>query len=182
MKRSHAEVPATKTVTCPKCDRLFRTRINQQEHFKDAHTAPCTCDHCGVKMSRKRLVQHIVTHTEPSFECEVCRKKFKAETYLKKHAAIHRNRERAYICPEEGCGKDFYNTLAITKHKRIHNIDDQFACTLCDSTFLTNVNLNKHLKLHETNQCPTCLVTFPYFRQLEIHLWAKGHKCKISEK
>lgn len=142
-----------------------------------------SCDHCGLEMTRKRLIkQHVLIHAEPSFECNICQKKFRVESYLKKHLLTHQDRDRNLICSDVSCKKTFFDKMSLVRHMRKHNINDQFACDLCDKTFLRRVALTKHQKLHETNQCPTCLVTFSYYRQLEIHLWANGHKCKAPEK
>ena len=68
---------------------------------------------------------------------------------------IHEDNE----CICDVCDKVCKNKVALKDHKKIHS--KPVECTLCQKTFLTKVNLNKHLRSHDggnKKECPVCKI------------------------
>lgn len=54
--------------------------------------------------------------------------------------------KKPYKC--ELCGKVFYLSSSLYKHKLIHNPERKHKCNVCDKAFLTVSNLTAHMRVH----------------------------------
>ena len=65
------------------------------------------------KMPTFRLMKHMGTHSEPKFECEICKMKFTQHVNMTKHLLTH-NGPKNFACTI--CGRKFLRKSYLTTH------------------------------------------------------------------
>lgn len=87
-----------KNNTCPICFLELSRSEHVKRHIEGVHSdiRPYKCLYCDKSYKQnchlKRHVNH--KHEDPTFECEICDKKFGDKYCLERHLKIHGNRER----------------------------------------------------------------------------------------
>uniref|UniRef100_A0A1I8NU72 MADF domain-containing protein n=1 Tax=Stomoxys calcitrans TaxID=35570 RepID=A0A1I8NU72_STOCA len=79
----------------------------------------CYYPNCGRQFaSRSGMLEHVKTHSEEEFPCDICGKSFKSVKNLQNHKQIH-DAVKKYIC--KICGSAFAQAAGLYLHKRRHN-------------------------------------------------------------
>ena len=130
------------------CSMVFKTKHFYDKHVDLVHrNYQFMCSQCGKIFETKiQLRSHFRNHDQTlKFKCTFkdCDKAFRVKHHLVNHLRVH-SKDSPFCCTFEGCLAKFRQKHALTIHLRKHNKDFKI-CTMCNSPFLTQFQLNKHL-------------------------------------
>ncbi|XP_019556836.2 PR domain zinc finger protein 5-like [Aedes albopictus] len=185
IRRIHKAKPAE----CDICGLKLASASLVKSHKRSVHTeASIQCPHCEKKFVSKYYFQsHLLCHQEGTHLCEECGGKYKTKQILKKHIdRVHNPNKGPRIKIEPGgeqpssaassagstelvkcaiCEKDFKGPERLRIHMKIHDPNrKQYACEMCDATFVTRIGLRQHMANEDVHHEVTCAVCGTYFR------------------
>ena len=117
-----------------------------------------------VLENKLELSEKIVKHLEEviqiknkenkldSFDCKVCKSKFKQKRELKKH--IGTEHPKTLIC--QYCDESFDQSWKLETHLKTHEQAKSFKCDSCDKSFVLKWRLRTHKKIHENTKTQYC--------------------------
>lgn len=167
--------------------------IDDEEEEVDVGEDFIKCTICQKRFSsNSSLLEHKKTeHPERPFKCLVCGKGFTKKRYLVQHQQIHS--ERPYKC--NGCPESFKTETALLSHRKTHDTNRQHQCAVCNKSYFTANELNKHKRKHghralnedsEEYRCDMCCKSFSMFSQLtkhqETHVGQVVYECTECDK
>lgn len=87
-----------------------------------------------------------------------------------------RNSAADYVCSFPNCQRRFQSRDALLGHqRRLHAARTEYVCKLCNSSFSTTPNLNKHVSsLHTNFPLPALRVIFPANKLTLLHAIGNG--------
>ena len=145
-------------------------------------------------VSNKFIYVHdeLKRHKNEKLVCQLCKKSFKTESYMKSHLLTHTG-EKPYKCSE--CGKQFRYKDSLKAHTRDHT-GEKFKCQFknCDKEFNRLRDLKDHQNIHPpdcnkelefTFGCNICDAKFLRKKQLSNHMEIHRHNvepCSICGK
>jgi len=111
------------TFPCSLCGKIFQTWKLRYDHESKVHSLSksetdeimLTCEFCGKVFNQKyKLMSHVkrLHNLNDTYDCNVCKKQFTSEEYLKKHVRGHEDKKP---CPY--CNK-LYTFASMVYHKR----------------------------------------------------------------
>ncbi|XP_053958856.1 zinc finger protein 91-like [Anastrepha ludens] len=176
MKKRHGIVYELDPLTCPQCQKSFKTEFKLTHHIKthrplsDKRIFPCP--QCDRKFQTKDSVStHIkfVHEDIRPFICEECGKGTRTETTLREHMLIHTDLA-PFEC--EICKKGFKNQARLKNHMQIHS-SSKHICRECGLQLNTRETLNRHMLVHSDimrHKCDYCGRAFKRAKTLKNHL------------
>jgi len=141
---------------CHICDKEFSVRY-MKEHIKKQHQGLPKYENCPIcGEAKQNIKKHLMMHSEPTFECDICLKKFVTQGRLNEHRKIH-DESREFQC--EICNKGFRTERNLKLHHLVHTGEKSHTCDLCGSSFKQKPHLKEHIRqVHEgikrTNRQP----------------------------
>ncbi|XP_060566669.1 gastrula zinc finger protein XlCGF57.1-like [Ruditapes philippinarum] len=119
------------------------------------------------------------------FKCDLCSEAYEDRESLKTHVRTH-SIQMPFVCDKCGSAYSLKNNL--TQHMKTHE-DKLYQCGECDVLFKSQVNLEKHLRLHTgavtVFTCETCNKKFSHQKNLvqhmKIHQGNSGKQFKCPE-
>ena len=171
---SNQESVTTMPHFCELCGKGCRDTTTLNRH-RQTHVSILSCDECGkVYRTKKGLKNHVATHGERNFHCDVCDFKTYTLLLLRGHKKYHHEKSR-YPCTQ--CGKGFNKKSQLVRHTVVHtNVKTHLSntilpCDACGKVFQTKSGFNRHKVTHgERNvQCDVCNFKAYNLSQLNKH-------------
>lgn len=176
---------------CSYCSRSFPLRqqleLHEQTHFRERKFA---CDSCDSRfLSKHDLAKHMMSHSNKSFVCQICKKAFSRNNILKQHQEKQHAELMKYRCDQ--CDKRFMEIDELKQHFTVaHNKVRRFKCK-CGKQFAYKQGLERHEVIHNKeahdHTCEHCNESFPTVNKLSRHLLAthtgaRRYPCKYCPK
>lgn len=185
MKHEQICASSERCFKCVKCDALFTTVLEIQEHVH-IHWGedPLQCSCCGKYcLSQSELGRHMLMHEKESkHPCTLCSETFERLDSLREHYLNVHDFKGPYQCSKcdkthtdlkaivkhikthseerpyqcSHCSKSFKQRSALTVHAKIHSGDKPFLCEECGKCFSSNIRLQRHSVSHKTERPYTC--------------------------
>lgn len=188
------------------CLNYFQWKEHKRSHMKSQKSI---CSMCGKAIRKDNMRKHIMTHTEPPVQCQICGKTCKNTESLRGHLLGHKNnklqcntcgniyRHRAAYAAHlkrhllgdkktvecNICSKLFYDHRTLKKHIRSHTGERPYPCPYCKKGFSSSNARNTHVRQHTNEKpyvCELCPCAFPQKVSLRTHLRSK-HSVKIEK-
>ncbi|XP_047985551.1 zinc finger protein 19-like [Leguminivora glycinivorella] len=176
-------------IVCFACGNKFDTIQKLSQHISVCDNATRTCLECSLLCdSRRKMLQHRMTHnTLMPLTC-ACGKQFQSEELLTDHFRVCHIDYMALLgcnfrCKQ--CGECFKERFQLYRHARGHIMKAQErACDICGHRFIGDDALAKH-KLEEHNKsdktmyrCKVCGITSSNHKEIYTHIL--GHTAKTE--
>lgn len=130
------------------------------------------CPDCDKTFSRRyNLKIHRYVHSEQKkLECTQCKQQFKHVSLLRNHMRIKHEGIKPYKCDK--CGQGFIQNNYLQRHMLLHTSE---VCKCCNKKFETRREFNAHVrKVHvrpdSSKYCQACDETFVSLLELSRHL------------
>ncbi|XP_052861478.1 zinc finger protein 37 homolog [Anopheles cruzii] len=153
LRKTHGQREAV--LRCPVCEKKIRSRTKIIDH-KNMHLNPdqYRCEVCAEV--HQNIEEHMQNkHSERTFCCDECGKKFPFKTRLMAHIRkMHLTKD--VICDQ--CDKAF-TKYSIDNHKRNVHGGVGFICEYCPRTFKGRFQLDNHMEGHVESSIPSSKVT-----------------------
>lgn len=146
-------------------------------HSKDKNFQ---CSQCSKFFGNKRrLDNHMRSHSTDLIPCGLCNKKFKSSVHLKFHLQRHTG-EKKHQC--EICGKKFSDSSHKRRHiRQVHegqkpdsSSAPKFTCEYCGKVMWVKGSYERHILVAHTSnrdiKCPQCPKTFKLKYNLKEHM------------
>ena len=133
---------------CPKCDKLFLTIKELNQHFLDNHQK-LKCKDCDKTFQKPRSYKkHLYSHNVKPHKCTVCGKGFSFLSHLKTHKGTH-NEPKRFKCSAKNCDRGYSTKSDLKKHERTHT-RVVLKCSYKGCKYFTkdDRNLKSHLNNH----------------------------------
>lgn len=141
MTKSHA---MTELIPCNSNTDQFneKNRCFPHSRPKRAKEYKHLCPQCGVYFSTEYLLQnHLTSHTNIVFQCNLCAKVLGSQSSLKCHLNWHKN--GPYLC--NICGLEFQLHSTLINHQRVHTRKYD-RCATCKQKYYSRAAYLKHIK------------------------------------
>ncbi|XP_061631940.1 zinc finger protein 1035 isoform X1 [Phyllopteryx taeniolatus] len=189
---------------CQVCGRgfvsLFALRKHKHSHGK---SRPHRCSRCQLSFSgASQLAEHMSTHREENFPCDICNKVFPSKSSRAEHRKEHTSSERPSCFPEKStlsesypeklknlkyrcglCYECFKDPEDLSEHGCKASKERLYSCSGCDKHFLHLSHLKQHRVIHQKSttdseySCSRCNTTSSSIEQFLSHV--KTHKNEL---
>lgn len=165
---------------CEYCPFVFKTRHFYDKHVERVHNeSQFICQICGKIMeTRIQWRSHLRNHDQTlKYKCPVngCEKAFRVKHHLDNHSRVH-SKDSPFNCTFEGCSAKFRQKHALTIHLRKHRGEFKL-CSTCNSPFVTQFQLNKHIEKCDGTFKPLVTRSTPGVKKAVDEVF----KCSISD-
>lgn len=126
---------------CKVCSKAFTTVRYLKEHLQTHEEASYVCEVCGWKSKTKsNYHSHKKVHSnDKKFECTICPLKFIRSQGLRRHMMTHTG-EKPYKCRH--CDQVFGSFMTHQMHERLHTGEKPYVCQHCNKSFVGAPALN----------------------------------------
>ncbi|XP_033725039.1 uncharacterized protein LOC117315018 [Pecten maximus] len=191
-----------KVYNCQVCEKTFEVLPDYQTHMKshkDENLRTFHCDQCPKGFFKlAHLKRHLLTHTtDRTYKCALCDKCYKDPDTLRKHQkCVHQVKDettgeimekKAWPCDE--CGKVFFNSGHLKRHKFRHTGERPFPCATCGKSFTEKKSLENHTRIHTGDRpyhCEECGRRFIQMSHLRrhryLHTQVRNFECPQCKK
>lgn len=183
-------------IKCLDCDYVTRRKEHLIGHANREHLDhhPFTCADCGQQFYTKlSLKTHIMQFHEDLF-CPYCDFEFKDSRTLTTHKKACKLVIRSFQCTH--CVASFDVLDELTNHENLKHNDGVYACKLCKSKFLMEIELEEHharihggiqcKKRRKHIECSLCNIMFKNIKEMLQHEKFHGeddvYPCKVCTK
>ncbi|XP_059608031.1 uncharacterized protein LOC132255877 [Phlebotomus argentipes] len=159
--KEHVRSHDAEAFECAHCGKRFFSRYAIRRHVQMVHikahvSLPCPqCD--KVLRGTKAFLRHQQSHSnQEPFKCCFCPKKFKLQSFLDKHLALHIEERPGIPCGICGCVLKYRQSWK--KHMRMHeSVTEDLTCSFCKKKFIYRARLETHQqRYHKYLECPYC--------------------------
>lgn len=183
-----------KKYKCELCSSSYKhpksLRSHRRTHFVVKGAPPTgaqfPCSFCEkVFTSRGNLKVHSAVHDdERPHVCEICEKRYKLISHLKRHKimvhdAEEKEKTKRYEC--EACEARYTSKCAFEDHLRSHTGEKPFKCEVCEKAFGSSRYLRTHMQSHSKSrhECSVCGASFTFKGSLSSHV-KRDHSTDVS--
>jgi len=134
-------------IECHLCQKNFTNPWTLKKHVERLHEGKreiVNCQVCGKKMNKGSLREHMFLHTEATFQCRSCPRKFVTEAIMTRHHKFVHEDYKPYKC--EICGKGFNNKCQLEVHSVVHTGEKPHTCDQCGNSYSQKTHLRTHIK------------------------------------
>ena len=141
----------------PEIQTKYYLRLHLKEHsgikrtIVKSESVNLNCEVCNKKLrSFSDLKRHMIQHTgERNWQCEVCPRKFGQKYQLKKHIETHSDTKEVSYWFCQHCDKRLTSKTSRDAHELGHFGEHRFSCEECCKGFNDKTTMWKHkVKLH----------------------------------
>ncbi|XP_059363795.1 uncharacterized protein LOC132103021 [Carassius carassius] len=183
---------------------LFSLRKHKQTHIRKS---PHRCTKCHLSFTRStELAEHMVTHRDENFPCDLCDKTFSCKTSRAEHRKMHTEQEEELpplippklpqtmqVAPAISsnieqykyrcgiCQVRFPDPEQLSEHGCNPAKERPYSCPECNKHFLHGFHLKKHQLSHQLSgprsyQCNHCSMSFTHHHLFLTHLRSHGNE------
>ena len=123
------------------------------------------------------------------YRCSVdgCNKSYKAKKTLSEHKRTKHTKKLIFQCDYPGCKKEYSGYAGLLYHRRKHEGDLRYECSLCSKKFMQKGELIHHSYTHsgeKPHSCPKCNKAFSWKGNCDRHkkTCKVNHAIKITTK
>ncbi|XP_055298378.1 zinc finger protein 510-like [Sitodiplosis mosellana] len=161
------------------CDKLIR-KSNKRQHMTTHTDERFECDICHSSLASKNgLRAHFYLHfPKKELKCTICGLTYRSESSLSQHVRFVHNKEpKRFIC--NVCGRALRKSHLLKEHINKHNGEKPFDCPYdgCEKRFYTKTHRKEHLRSHTGERPYKCSMEGCY-RQFAYAIDFKRHKFK----
>lgn len=161
------------------CDKLIKSR-NKKQHLATHKNERFECDICHASLASKTgLRAHFYLHYPiKELKCHICGAEFRSPSSLNQHLRfIHYNEPKKFIC--NICGRSLRKNHLLKEHMNKHIGKKPFACTHdgCEKRFYSKAHRSEHMRSH-TGEKPFKCTIEGCDRQFAYAIDFKRHKFK----
>lgn len=162
------------------CEKLIR-RSNRSQHMTTHSNERFECDICHSSLATKNgLRAHFYLHfPKKELKCTICESIFRSESSLSQHVRFVHNKEaKRFIC--NVCGRALRKSHLLKEHMNKHTGEKPFDCPHdgCEKRFYTKSHRNEHIRSH-TGEKPFKCSEDGCDRQFAYAIDFKRHKFKV---
>ncbi|KAA0703256.1 hypothetical protein E1301_Tti006947 [Triplophysa tibetana] len=151
---------------------LFALRKHKQSHVRNT---PHKCTKCHLSFTRSaELAEHIVTHRDENFPCDLCDETFSCKTSRAEHRKMHTEQEEdlpPLITPGEP--QTMQMTSSVSSRNLSSNVEQyKYRCGICQVRFPDPEQLSEHgcsPAKDRPYSCPECNKHFLHGPHLKKH-------------
>ncbi|CAH0602494.1 unnamed protein product [Chrysodeixis includens] len=184
------------SIHCSKCDAVFTTPKELENHTQLVHTL--VCNECGVKfkwMNSLRRHKTRIHGIKREFICDICTKTFSTKTRLESHMVTHNATIAKKLAYCDICKTQYKNIYVYRNHLKYsaNHSERAFACTECNNKFASKVYLKRHYNFYHLQKsqfhCEICNKLFISDWRLKNHRQtrhglsrSRDHTCNVCGK
>ena len=125
------------------------------------------CSSCTFASESQEILENHVKE-EHMFTCDVCKETFDSKKEKEAHT-LKEHATKAYNCTK--CEKLFTNSKELQTHtEKDHGITAMSQCVMCEISFVTKEELDKHVKTKHVTNCPLCTNSYTTMEELLNHI------------
>ena len=77
---------------------VFETKPEKRIHVRKCHAEPVDCPVCHKTYNKSYMRDHLLSHNDDAFKCDICEKHFSSGSNLRKHKRKH---DPGYVPPPD---------------------------------------------------------------------------------